>query len=134
MIQEFNWWLLLLGLVVGGGLTWLVMYETRRREEDLLEDELPDESLWLEARLADEGYTITPETIERVIQLHRSYLAVVMPEDPPDEWAADEYDGGGSLEVSLPEPAALPPPGPLGDAAAPGAAHDGAVHDETRTS
>lgn len=134
MIQEFNWWLLLLGLVVGSGLTWLVVYETRRREEDLLEDELPDESLWLEARLADEGYSLAPETIERVVQLHRSYLAVVMPEDPPDEWAADEREEGGSLEVSSPEPAAPPPPEPLGDATAPEAAHDGAVHDETGTS
>ena len=55
MISEFNWWLLLLGLVVGGGLTWLVLAETRRREQDLEEQDLADEAVWLEERLAEEG-------------------------------------------------------------------------------
>ena len=54
MISEFNWWLLLLGLVVGGGLTWLVLAETRRREQDLEEADLADEAVWLEERLAEE--------------------------------------------------------------------------------
>ena len=90
MISEFNWWLLLLGLVVGGGLTWLVLAETRRREQDLEERDLADEAVWLEERLAEEGRPLSPDTIERVVQLHREYLAVVPPSDGADEWPPDE--------------------------------------------
>jgi hypothetical protein len=90
MISEFNWWLLLLGLVVGGGLTWLVLAETHRREQDLEERDLADEALWLEARLAEEGRLLPPDTIERVVQLHREYLAVVPPSDGVDDWTPDE--------------------------------------------
>src|SRR5215204_4070570 len=90
MISEFNWWLLLLGLVVGGGLTWLVLAETRRREQDLEERDLADEAVWLEERLAEEGRSLSPDTIERVVQLHREYLAVVPPADEADEWQPDE--------------------------------------------
>lgn len=32
MNAEFNWWLLIVGLVVGAGLTWLVVGDTRDRE------------------------------------------------------------------------------------------------------
>jgi hypothetical protein len=90
MISEFNWWLLLLGLVVGGGLTWLVLAETRRREQDLEDVDLADEAVWLEERLAEEGRALSPDTIERVVQLHREYLAVVPPVDVADDWRPDE--------------------------------------------
>ena len=90
MISEFNWWLLLLGLVVGGGLTWLVLAETRRREQDLEDVDLADEAVWLEERLAEEGRALSPDTIERVVQLHREYLAVVPPVEVADDWRPDE--------------------------------------------
>ena len=32
---EFNWWLLIVGLVVGAGLVWLVVLDSRRREADV---------------------------------------------------------------------------------------------------
>ena len=95
MISEFNWWLLLLGLVVGGGLTWLVLAETRRREQDLEEEDLADEAVWLEARLAEEGRPPPADTIERVVQLHREYLAVVPPSDEADEWLPPWARRGG---------------------------------------
>ena len=76
--------------MVGGGLTWLVLSETRRREQDLEERDLADEAIWLEERLAEEGRPVAPDTIERVVQLHREYLAVVPPSDGADEWPPDE--------------------------------------------
>ena len=118
MISEFNWWLLLLGLVVGGGLTWLVLSETRRREQDLEGRDLADEAVWLEERLAEEGRRLPPDTIARVVQLHREYLAVVPPVDEADEWQPDE-DAVASEEAWLPAgwegpaartPEAEPPP------------------------
>lgn len=122
MTAEFNWWLLLLGLVVGGGLTWLVLAETRRREQDIEDAELPEEAVWIEARMAEEGAPADIETIERVIQLHRAYLGVVPPGEaldddwgdepgrfieepwiPPAESAGHEHAGGVNLP---PEPTA----------------------------
>jgi hypothetical protein len=32
---EFNWWLLIVGLVVGAGLVWFVLMDARRRDEDV---------------------------------------------------------------------------------------------------
>jgi hypothetical protein len=107
MIAEFNWWLLLLGLVVGGGLTWLVLAETRRREQDLEEDELAAEATWLEARMAEEGTPLPADTLERVVQLHRAYLAIVPPSDPfEEEWRAEEPEA----ETARPVPAREPSP------------------------
>lgn len=117
MISEFNWWLLLLGLVVGGGLTWLVLAETRRREQDLEDVDLADEALWLEERLAEEGRGLSPDTIERVVQLHREYLAVVPPVDVADDWPPDDLGTGddawraaGWEEASAPSPRTEPAP------------------------
>jgi hypothetical protein len=118
MTAEFNWWLLLLGLVVGGGLTWLVLAETRRREQDLEDDELPDEAAWIEARIAEEGDAVPIETIERVVQLHRAYLEVVPRSEWPDEaWPAEE-----PFAPILPEPPRedpTPPPATRDERAGP---------------
>jgi len=92
MTAEFNWWLLLLGLVVGGGLTWLVLADTRRREQDLEDDELAEEAAWLEMRMAEEGQPLPADTLERVVRLHRAYLAIEPPDDAPDEeWRPEEW-------------------------------------------
>jgi hypothetical protein len=80
---EFNWWLLIVGLVVGGGLVWFVLLDSRRREVDIDEQERPREAAWLSATLADEGYDIAPEVAERLLALHRAYLEAPPPDDPP---------------------------------------------------
>ena len=103
MTAEFNWWLLLLGLVVGGGLTWLVLADTRRREQDLEDDELAEEAAWLEVRMAEEGQPLPADTLERVVRLHRAYLAI----EPSDELPAEEWRPGD--EAATPE---LPEPSP----------------------
>jgi hypothetical protein len=130
MIAEFNWWLLLLGLVVGAGLTWLVVAETRRHEQDLEEEELANEALWIEARLAEEGHALPAETIERVVRLHRAYLAIDPPEDGFDEWQAEETRVEGVTaarerfehgDVPAPEPAQEPVPADLPARRDPGA-------------
>ena len=116
MISEFNWWLLLLGLVVGGGLTWLVLSETRRREQDLEDVDLVDEAIWLEERLAEEGRALSPDTIERVVQLHREYLAIVPPVDVADDWQPDDLAAttdawrAAGWEETIAAPAGAQPP------------------------
>jgi hypothetical protein len=86
---EFNWWLLFVGLVVGGGLTWFVLMDMRRREVDVDEAERPREALWLSRMLADEGHEVSPETAERMLVLHRTYLEAPPPDDPKPRRAAD---------------------------------------------
>lgn len=82
MNAEFNWWLLVVGLVVGGGLVWFVLLETRRREADIDAVERPREAAWLSAVLREEGHEVSPEVAARVLDLHRRYLEAPAPDDP----------------------------------------------------
>ena len=92
MNAEFNWWLLIVGLVVGAGLVWFVLIDTRRREADVTADERAREAVWLAASLADDGFDVPREAVERALSLHQSYLAAPPPDDPiPD---ADDWDDG----------------------------------------
>ncbi len=98
MNAEFNWWLLIVGLVVGAGLMWFVLLDARRREDDVEALERPREAAWLSAALAEEGRSVSPDTLERVLRLHRTYLEAPPPDDPtvdpsggdPSELADDD--------------------------------------------
>ncbi|HUP54173.1 MAG TPA: hypothetical protein VM408_01595 [Methylomirabilota bacterium] len=81
MNAEFNWWLLMVGLVVGAALVWFVVADQRRREVDIDAEERAREALWLSATLADEGQDVSPDTAQRLLALHRAYLEA----PPPDE-------------------------------------------------
>jgi hypothetical protein len=87
---EFNWWLLMVGLVVGAGLVWFVVADQRRREVDIDDDERAQEARWLSASLDDEGHHVTPEIAERLLALHRSYLEAPPPDEPPDDPRSSE--------------------------------------------
>lgn len=104
MNAEFNWWLLIVGLVLGAALTWLVMAETVRREVDVTEKEQRAEAAWIAALLTRSGRQATPERVEEILRLHREYLAA----PPPDD--ADE-SGAGSMPAA-PLPVAPPSPTP----------------------
>jgi hypothetical protein len=109
---EFNVWLLIVGLVVGAGLVWLVVMDSRRRESEIDAVELPREAAWLSAVMTEDGEHVSPETAERLLLLHRAYLDAPPP-DPVDsvevldaEAPADGLDGipSGRVERSeLPE-------------------------------
>jgi hypothetical protein len=88
---EFNVWLLIVGLVVGAGLVWLVVMDSRRRESEIDAVELPREAAWLSAVMTEDGEAVSPETAERLLLLHRAYLDA----PPPD--AAEASDSDGSL-------------------------------------
>jgi len=94
VIAEFNWWMLLVGLVVGGGLVWFVLADQRRREVDIDAEERAREALWLSANLADEGHKVTPEAAERLLALHRAYLEAPPPDEtPPEDGIPSELPG-----------------------------------------
>ncbi len=82
MNAEFNWWLLIVGLVVGAGLVWFVVADSRRRDADIEADERPREALWLAAVLRREGRPVSPETVDRLLELHQVYLESPPPDEP----------------------------------------------------
>jgi hypothetical protein len=81
-MAAFDWWLLIVGLIVGAGLVWLVLADSSRREVEILDDELPVEAAWISAALADEGKQVDQPTAERMLRLHRTYLASLPPDEP----------------------------------------------------
>jgi hypothetical protein len=81
---EFNWWLLIVGLVLGAALTWLVMAETVRRDSDVTEREQRSEAAWISALLGGAGRGVSADRVEEILRLHREYLAAPPPDEPPD--------------------------------------------------
>ena len=82
MNAEFNWWLLIVGLVVGAALTWLVMADLTRRDADVDAAEQAGEARWIATILTDSGQPIGPDRVNEVLRLHRDYLAAPPPDDP----------------------------------------------------
>lgn len=111
MNAEFNWWLLIVGLVIGAGLVYLVLADSSRRDADVLAEELPREATWISMAMREEGRSIDPPTAERVLELHRAYLA----SPPPDR------DDGEPLAPASPATPAVRRPATDGqDEAQPG--------------
>ena len=84
MSAEFNWWLLIVGVVAGAALTWLVVADSTRREREVGERELPAEAAWIAKSSGEPG--VDAETAERVLRAHRRYLGF----PPPDVLVAPE--------------------------------------------
>ena len=80
-MAEFQWWLLLVGLVAGGGLVLVVTMDGRRREDDIEALERQAETGWIAERLAGTAAWVDPPTVDAVLRLHREYLGL----PPPDE-------------------------------------------------
>ncbi len=108
MNAEFNWWLLIVGLVLGAALTWLVMAETTRRDVDVTEHEQRAESAWIATILSRAGRPTPAERVEEILRLHRDYLAAPPPDDP-DESPRPAAEADPATAPSLPPP---PPAGP----------------------
>jgi hypothetical protein len=89
---EFNVWLLIVGLVVGAGLVWLVVMDSRRRESEIDAVELPREAAWLSAVMRDDGDDVSPEVAERLLLLHRAYLDAPPPDAVPRMGVEDLED------------------------------------------
>lgn len=90
MNAEFNWWLLIVGVVAGAGLCWLVVADSRRRDEEISEAETTAEAAWIAEILHASPTPAGEETALAVLRLHRSYLAASLPPDneadpPPRE-------------------------------------------------
>jgi hypothetical protein len=58
--------------------------DSRRRENEVDTAERLREAAWLSAVLAEDGVTVSPDTADRLLLLHRAYL-----EAPPPDGALD---------------------------------------------
>jgi hypothetical protein len=85
-MAEFQWWLLLLGLVAGGGIVAVVYMDSARREQDIADEELPAEALLISERLSGRGQRVDAATVEEILLEHRAYKAA----PPPDRFEAVE--------------------------------------------
>jgi hypothetical protein len=79
-MAEFQWWLLLVGLVAGGGLVAIVSMDSRRHEEDLADAERHAEATWIADRLYGQDPSLDPDTVEAVLRVHREYLSLPAPD------------------------------------------------------
>jgi hypothetical protein len=87
-MAEFQWWLLLVGLVAGGGLVAVVSMDGKRREVDIEALERRAEAGWIAERLAGSAHWVDGPTVESVLRLHREYLGL----PPPDAILIDGED------------------------------------------
>jgi hypothetical protein len=107
MTAEFDWWLLIVGLVAGAGLVWLILAEWPRRDEELADDELELEAGWIAAQLGAEGRGVEPAVAEAVLRQHRAYLRLPPPEEAPASASiapVEEARAVGSPEGALASP------------------------------
>jgi hypothetical protein len=93
LMAEFQWWLLLVGLVAGGGLVAVVTMDGKRREQDIAELERRAETSWIAERLSGTGQWVETPTVDAVLRLHREYLG--MP--PPDALLVEGEAVGGEI-------------------------------------
>ncbi len=95
MNAEFNWWLLIVGLGIGAGLTWLVLADMGRRRDATADRERADEVAWIGSTLEQDGEPLDAGTVGRVLDLHERWL------DGPIRTA----DAAGSERATPDEPA-----------------------------
>jgi hypothetical protein len=110
MNAEFNWWLLIVGVVVGAVLTYLVLADSARRERDVAEREVPAEAAWLARSLTDEGRPVDGDTAEALLRAHRRYLGLPPPDALVDPDTLEPIDAGSDHVAPPPESLAVRPP------------------------
>ena len=105
-MAEFQWWLLLVGLVAGGGLVAVASMDGKRREQDLAELERRAETNWIAERLSGTGQWVDAPMVDAVLRLHREYLgmpppdAIVVEGEELAPEASSRAPGGGSAATA----------------------------------
>jgi hypothetical protein len=102
-MAEFQWWLLLLGLVAGGGVVAVVYLDGARRDAEIEDRELPAEATWIAERIAARGGSVDRAMVEEVLVEHRAYRL----EPPPDRLVTGRSSDASAAPGSPPaeEPA-----------------------------
>jgi hypothetical protein len=104
--DEFNWWLLIVGLVIGAGLVWLILADSARRDADVSARERAGEARWIAEELGRAGRPISDQEVADVLDLHTAYLAGPPPDEPAAVPTAPESPPARPESASAPAPAA----------------------------
>ena len=79
-MAEFQWWLLIAGLIAGGALVAALSMDSARRDADVAPDERAAEATFIADQLVATGRELDGETVEAVLLAHQAYLRL----PPPD--------------------------------------------------
>ncbi len=93
MNADFQWWLLIVGLVIGALLVFLVMADFSRSADEQADAELSREADWIATQFAPTDHPLAPALVEDILRLNRDWLAgpalqaeelePLVPVDPP---------------------------------------------------
>jgi hypothetical protein len=100
---QFDWWLLIVGFVLGAGVTGLVLAELRRREDDVTAREREAEAAWIASDLTVHGIPADAEAVGEVLRLHRLYLAS-LPADEPELEEIEEIEEVEEVDAEVVQP------------------------------
>jgi hypothetical protein len=103
-MSEFQWWLLIVGLVIGGTVVGLLTANFSRDETDLDPDERDAEATFIAGHLRAAGHLIDAADAARVLEAHREYLGLpapvaIVPADRAAAWeppGSPDRTGGGA--------------------------------------
>jgi hypothetical protein len=82
MNGEYQWWLLAVLAAATIGVIWLLRGTLPRREVDVEQPEVAAEARWISRRLQALGTSAPVDTIEQILEFHRSYLDEPPPSAP----------------------------------------------------
>jgi hypothetical protein len=110
MNGEYQWWLLAVVAAATLGVIWLLRGTLPRREVDVEQPELAAEARWISRRLQALGGSTPVDTIEQILELHRTYLEEPPPNAPletvlmplPEDHAAHDAPVGASDTAGRP--------------------------------
>ena len=103
MNDGFAWWLVVLGIAIGVGLSWLVLGRLPRTDADIGEDERAVEAAWVSRAIADYGGVAPPALVEEVLELHGHYLRgpALDPGGRSPAVSDDELPNGEALDAEV---------------------------------
>jgi hypothetical protein len=88
-MAEFQWWLLIVGLVAGGAFVAALSMDASRRAADLEPDERAAEATFIAEQLASDGRILDRETVAAVLAAQETYLKL-----PPPDRLEPTWDSG----------------------------------------
>jgi len=105
MTGDFNWWLLVVGAVAGVAITWLLLADSKRRDDELADEEVSAEAGWIARTLPG---ALERDDVERVLRAHRRYLGFAPPDtlvDPAELVALERAQTAAAAAAETqPEP------------------------------
>ena len=103
-------WLFLVGLALGGVVTWLLTWRLPRGEADVSEAERPAEAAWISTVIERHGGIAPRSLVEEVLDLHQVYLQRGWAPDARAMSAPSRSQGPAVGYTLMPPPGSLPGP------------------------